>query len=183
MIAADIYRPAASDQVRRLLVNKDQCPCLLTWWSPCSRDRSPRFGRKREPTTMTMSWSIQPIVCKSTKNSWASCVMSKPLLSQTGNPRGCRCYGLVKKRNVARGSNEQLEAGVILTKIDGDTRGGATPFCRQITGKPIKFTGTLVKITDIETFHPGRMSGRISAWGICWHDRGFSRITLESSGA
>lgn len=68
--------------------------------------------------------------------------------------------------NVAREFNQQLEVtGVILTKIDGDTRGGAALSVRQITGKPIKFTGTGEKITDIETFHPDRMSSRILGMG------------------
>ena len=68
--------------------------------------------------------------------------------------------------NVAREFNAQLEVtGVILTKIDGDTRGGAALSVRQITGKPIKFTGTGEKITDIETFHPDRMSSRILGMG------------------
>lgn len=68
--------------------------------------------------------------------------------------------------NVAREFNNLLEVtGVILTKIDGDTRGGAALSVRQITGKPIKFTGTGEKITDIETFHPDRMSGRILGMG------------------
>ena len=64
--------------------------------------------------------------------------------------------------------NAQLEVtGVILTKIDGDTRGGAALSVRHITGKPIKFTGTGEKITDIEIFHPDRMSAVSLAWGIC----------------
>ena len=68
--------------------------------------------------------------------------------------------------NVAREFNAQLEVtGVILTKIDGDTRGGAALSVRHITGKPIKFTGTGEKITDIETFHPDRMASRILGMG------------------
>ena len=68
--------------------------------------------------------------------------------------------------NVAREFNEQLSiTGVILTKIDGDTRGGAALSIREITGKPIKLTGTGEKITDIETFHPDRMSSRILGMG------------------
>ena len=56
--------------------------------------------------------------------------------------------------NVADEFNKQLDiTGVVLTKIDGDTRGGAALSIREITGKPIKFTGTGEKITDIETFH------------------------------
>ncbi|MDY5187636.1 MAG: signal recognition particle receptor subunit alpha, partial [Streptococcus alactolyticus] len=63
--------------------------------------------------------------------------------------------------NVADEFNKQLDiTGVVLTKIDGDTRGGAALSIREITGKPIKFTGTGEKITDIETFHPDRMSSR-----------------------
>ena len=68
--------------------------------------------------------------------------------------------------NVAREFNAQLEVtGVILTKIDGDTRGGAALSVRHITGKPIEFTGTGEKITDIETFHPDRMSAVSLVWG------------------
>nr|WP_282917403.1 signal recognition particle protein [Streptococcus canis] len=68
--------------------------------------------------------------------------------------------------NVAEEFNRQLSiTGVVLTKIDGDTRGGAALSVREITGKPIKFTGTGEKITDIETFHPDRMSSRILGMG------------------
>lgn len=68
--------------------------------------------------------------------------------------------------NVADEFNKQLEiTGVVLTKIDGDTRGGAALSVREITGKPIKFTGTGEKITDIETFHPDRMASRILGMG------------------
>ncbi|MEX2804003.1 signal recognition particle protein [Streptococcus sp. H31] len=68
--------------------------------------------------------------------------------------------------NVAAEFNKQLDiTGVILTKIDGDTRGGAALSVREITGQPIKFTGTGEKITDIETFHPDRMASRILGMG------------------
>src|SRR5699024_3778259 len=68
--------------------------------------------------------------------------------------------------NVADEFNKQLDiTGVVLTKIDGDTRGGAALSIREITGKPIKFTGTGEKITDIEIFHPDRMSSRILGMG------------------
>ncbi|MFS1664483.1 signal recognition particle protein [Streptococcus sp. zg-JUN1979] len=68
--------------------------------------------------------------------------------------------------NVADSFNQQLDiTGVVLTKIDGDTRGGAALSIREITGKPIKFTGTGEKITDIETFHPDRMASRILGMG------------------
>lgn len=68
--------------------------------------------------------------------------------------------------NVAQSFNEKLDiTGVILTKLDGDTRGGAALSVRYVTGKPIKFSGTGEKLTDIEVFHPDRMASRILGMG------------------
>lgn len=67
---------------------------------------------------------------------------------------------------VAESFNEQLDiSGVIVTKLDGDTRGGAALSIRAVTGKPIKFVGTGEKLTDLEVFHPDRMSSRILGMG------------------
>ena len=55
--------------------------------------------------------------------------------------------------------------GVILTKLDGDTRGGAALSVREVTGKPIKFAGVGEKLDDLEVFHPERMAGRILGMG------------------
>jgi len=68
--------------------------------------------------------------------------------------------------NVAKSFNEQLGIdGVIVTKLDSDTRGGAALSVRAVTGKPIKFAGTGEKLTDIEPFHPERMASRILGMG------------------
>lgn len=68
--------------------------------------------------------------------------------------------------NVAKTFNEELGIdGVILTKLDGDTRGGAAISVRAVTGKPIKFSGIGEKLTDIEPFHPDRMASRILGMG------------------
>ncbi|MBC1486273.1 signal recognition particle protein [Listeria seeligeri] len=68
--------------------------------------------------------------------------------------------------NVAESFNEQLEiTGVVLTKLDGDTRGGAALSIRSVTGKPIKFVATGEKMEAIETFHPDRMASRILGMG------------------
>lgn len=68
--------------------------------------------------------------------------------------------------NVAKTFNEQLDiTGVILTKLDGDTRGGAALSIRSVTGKPIKFCGTGEKSGDIEPFYPDRMASRILGMG------------------
>jgi signal recognition particle subunit SRP54 len=68
--------------------------------------------------------------------------------------------------NVATSFNETLGIdGVILTKLDGDTRGGAALSVRAVTGKPIKFAGIGEKIEDLEVFHPERMASRILGMG------------------
>ena len=68
--------------------------------------------------------------------------------------------------NVAETFNRQLDiSGVILTKLDGDTRGGAALSIRAICGKPIKYVGVGEKMTDLEAFHPDRMASRILGMG------------------
>lgn len=68
--------------------------------------------------------------------------------------------------NVASAFNELLDiTGVILTKLDGDTRGGAALSVRHVTGKPIKFVGTGEKLDMIEPFYPDRMASRILGMG------------------
>ena len=67
---------------------------------------------------------------------------------------------------VAKTFNDELGVdGVILTKLDGDTRGGAAISVRSVTGKPIKFAGVGEKLTDLEPFHPDRMASRILGMG------------------
>ena len=68
--------------------------------------------------------------------------------------------------NVAKSFNEALGIdGVILTKLDGDARGGAALSVRAVTGKPIKFAGTGENLDDLEEFHPSRMASRILGMG------------------
>ncbi len=68
--------------------------------------------------------------------------------------------------NVAQTFNENLGIdGVVLTKLDGDTRGGAALSVKKITGKPIKFAATGEKLSDLEEFHPDRMTSRILGMG------------------
>ena len=67
---------------------------------------------------------------------------------------------------VAKGFNDQLDVtGVVLTKLDGDTRGGAALSIRAVTGKPIKFIGQGEKMTDLDVFYPDRMASRILGMG------------------
>ena len=68
--------------------------------------------------------------------------------------------------SVSKAFNDALDVtGVVLTKIDGDTRGGAALSIRSVIGKPIKFVGVGEKLTDLEPFHPDRMASRILGMG------------------
>lgn len=68
--------------------------------------------------------------------------------------------------NVAQSFNESLDvSGIILTKLDGDTRGGAALSIKAVTGKPIKFCGIGEKMNDLEPFYPDRMASRILGMG------------------
>ncbi|MBU4612548.1 signal recognition particle protein [Achromobacter sp. GG226] len=68
--------------------------------------------------------------------------------------------------NVAKAFNDALPlTGVVLTKLDGDSRGGAALSVREVTGKPLKFVGVSEKLTGLEPFHPERMAQRILGMG------------------
>ena len=68
--------------------------------------------------------------------------------------------------NVANSFNEKVGIdGVVLTKLDGDTRGGAALSVKKVTGKPIKFAGVGEKLNELEEFHPDRMASRILGMG------------------
>ena len=68
--------------------------------------------------------------------------------------------------NIASSFDERLDiGGVVLTKVDGDARGGAALSIKAITGKPIKFAGVGEKLSDLEPFHPDRMASRILGMG------------------
>ena len=68
--------------------------------------------------------------------------------------------------NVAKNFSDQVHlTGVILTRMDGDARGGAALSMRAVTGKPIKFVGTGEKLDGLDVFHPGRVAGRILGMG------------------
>lgn len=56
---------------------------------------------------------------------------------------------------------------MVLTKLDGDARGGAALSIKAVTGKPIKFVGMGEKLDNIEVFHPDRMASRSWVWAMC----------------
>jgi signal recognition particle subunit SRP54 len=86
--------------------------------------------------------------------------------------------------NVAKAFNERLPlTGVILTKLDGDSRGGAALSVRHVTGKPIKFAGVGEKLSGIEPFHPDRMAARILGMGdiLSLVEEAHAKVDLEEA--
>jgi signal recognition particle subunit SRP54 len=86
--------------------------------------------------------------------------------------------------NVARAFSERLPlTGVILTKLDGDARGGVALSVRHVTGKPIKFAGVGEKLSGIEPFHPERMAARVLGMGdiVSLVEEAHARIDLEQA--
>src|SRR5688572_6096033 len=86
--------------------------------------------------------------------------------------------------NVARAFSERLPlTGVILTKLDGDARGGAALSVRHVTGKPVKFAGTGEKLAGLEPFHPERMAARILGMGdiLSLVEEAHAKIDLEEA--
>ncbi|MDB5096759.1 MAG: ffh [Cyanobacteria bacterium RYN_339] len=86
--------------------------------------------------------------------------------------------------NIAQAFNEALGlTGVVLTKLDGDTRGGAALSVRQVTGKPIKFMGTSEKMDGLEPFHPERIATRILGMGdvLTLIEKAQAAISLEDA--
>ena len=165
MIAADIYRPAAIDQLKTLGQQIDVPVFALGTEVPAVE--IVRQGLEQAQTNhndyvlidTAGRLQIDELLMNELRDVKALAQPNEILLvidAMIGQ----------EAANVAKEFNEQLDiTGVVLTKIDGDTRGGAALSIREITGKPIKFTGTGEKITDIETFHPDRMSSRILGMG------------------
>ena len=86
--------------------------------------------------------------------------------------------------NVARAFNERLPlTGVILTKLDGDARGGAALSVRHVTGRPIKFAGTGEKLDALEPFHPERMAARVLGMGdiVSLVEEAHRKVDLEEA--
>jgi signal recognition particle subunit SRP54 len=86
--------------------------------------------------------------------------------------------------NVARAFGERLPlTGVILTKLDGDARGGAALSVRHVTGKPIKFAGTGEKLEALEPFHPERMASRVLGMGdiLSLVEEAHQKVDLEEA--
>ena len=165
LVACDVYRPAAIDQLE-ILAKQEQFPCHL--------DRE----SKNVPAIARAGWE------KSKKNGSDVIIFDTAGRLQIDDDL-VRELELLKKEvdpheillvadaalgqeavNVAKTFHERLSlTGIVLTKVDGDARGGAALSMKKVTGAPIKFMGIGEKIDEFEVFHPDRLASRLLGMG------------------
>lgn len=165
LVPADVYRPAAVDQLKLL---------------------AEQVGVKVFPSTTSMktisiakesiAWAVRESCDVVIVDTAGRLHVDEPLMNELiqikeiVNPREILFVADAMTGqdavNVAKQFNDDLDiTGIILTKMDGDARGGAALSIRQITDKPIKFVGVGEKINALEVFHPERMASRILGMG------------------
>ena len=165
LVAADVYRPAAIDQLQTLgkqlnypvfSLGTDVNPVEI---ARQAIERATIEGRDLVIIDTAGRLHIDEALMEELQNIKAVANPNEILLvvdAMTGQDAV----------NVAETFNERLDStGVILTKLDGDTRGGAALSIRSVTGKPIKFSGRGEKLEDFEIFYPERMASRILGMG------------------
>lgn len=165
LVPADIYRPAAIDQLKVLAKNND-LPVFDT-----------QIGQKpQEIVTKAMNWAKENMVEVLIVDTAGRLQIDDALMGELGdlknilNPHEILLVvdAMLGQQSVsvADGFHKRLGlTGLILTKIDGDARGGAALSIKEMTGIPIKFLGTGEKTTALEVFHPDRLASRILDMG------------------
>ncbi len=164
LVACDIYRPAAIDQLK-VVAAKAGAEVFEkgTQAPPKTAKQAVEYALKMGFDTVVIDTAgrlhIDEKLMQELEDIQKEVTVSEVLLTvdaMTGQDAV----------NVAETFNARLNiTGVILTKLDGDTRGGACLSIKAVTGKPIKFIGVGEKITDLEPFYPDRMASRILGMG------------------
>jgi signal recognition particle subunit SRP54 len=164
LVAADIYRPAAIEQLQTVGKELDIPVFEMGKTKPeIIVKEALEYAKKEEFDLVIIDTAgrlhIDTVMMEEIKNIEKIANPDEVLLTvdaMTGQDAV----------NVAKNFHEALTlTGCILTKLDGDTRGGAALSIRKVTEVPIKFSGTGEKLTDIEVFHPERMASRILGMG------------------
>ena len=164
LVAGDIYRPAAIKQLQVVGGNAGVEVFERGTQSPIKTakeavDYAPKMGYDTVIVDTAGRLQIDDALMRELEDIKKAVDVTETLLvvdAMTGQ----------EAVNVAETFNSRLEiTGVILTKLDGDTRGGACLSIRAVTGKPIKFIGVGEKLGDLEPFYPDRMASRILGMG------------------
>ena len=165
VVSADVYRPAAIDQLRTLAAE------VGVEWFPSSGDQKPvAIGRAAVAAARKGFFDV--LIVDTAGRLHVDTDMMDEIRALHAEVRPVETLFVVDAMtgqdaaNTARAFDAALPlTGVILTKTDGDARGGAALSIRQITGKPIKFLGVGEKTTALEAFHPDRVASRILGMG------------------
>lgn len=165
LVPADIYRPAAIDQLQTL-GRQNQIPCY-----PGSVGKQP-VEILKEALKWAESEMIDVLILDTAGRLQIDETLMKELadLKALAPPQEILLVADAmlgqQAVNVAEGFHKQLGlTGLVLTKADGDARGGAALSIREVTGVPIKFLGTGEKVAGLEVFHPDRLAKRILDMG------------------
>ncbi|HEQ99564.1 MAG TPA: signal recognition particle protein [candidate division Zixibacteria bacterium] len=163
LVAADIYRPAAVDQLKTLGKNTD-IPVFHIDKDP------PKISKKALDYAYDNNNDVVIIDTAGRLHIDNTLMEELEKIRQNVEPHEILLIADAMTGqdavNIAQEFNKRLDlTGVILTKMDGDARGGAALSIKSVTGKPIKLVGTGEKLDDIEVFHPDRMASRILGMG------------------
>jgi signal recognition particle subunit SRP54 len=165
LIPADIYRPAAIDQLQ-VLGSQNNFPVYPT-----------QIGQKPEEILeKAQKWAHENMIEVVIVDTAGRLQIDEDLMTELGNIKKIWAPHEIllvadamlgqQSVNVAQGFHEKLGlTGLILTKVDGDARGGAALSIREVTGIPIKFLGMGEKVSALEVFHPDRLASRILDMG------------------
>ncbi|KYG61141.1 signal recognition particle protein [Bdellovibrio bacteriovorus] len=165
MVPADIYRPAAIDQLQTL-GRQNNIPTFPT-----------QVGMKPEEILeKSKQWAKDNMVDVVIVDTAGRLQVDDELMNELGRLREIWTPQEIllvadamlgqQSVNVAEGFHKKLNlTGLVLTKVDGDARGGAALSIREVTGIPIKFLGVGEKVSALEVFHPDRLAGRILDMG------------------
>jgi len=165
VVSADIYRPAAIEQLKTLAESID------VTWCPSNAEQQ-AVGIVENAITAAKNAVMDVLIIDTAGRLHVDAELMNEIqvVHKAANP--VETLFVVDSMtgqdavNSAKAFDDALPlTGVILTKTDGDARGGAALSIRQVTGKPIKFLGTGEKIDGIEAFHPDRIASRILGMG------------------
>jgi signal recognition particle subunit SRP54 len=165
LVSCDVYRPAAIEQLKTLAaqVGVDFFPSASSDKPAAIALAALDFARKHYHDVLIVDTAGRLAIDEA---------MMSEIRDLHGTLRPVETLFVVDSMqgqdavNVAKAFSDALPlTGIVLTKLDGDARGGAALSVRQITGKPIKFAGIGEKLTGFEIFHPDRMASRILGMG------------------